>query len=536
MDGDNRWNQAAFGVADGHSTLDAAARALRANDLAGAETLLRSRLSVAPRDAEALRLLAGIALTTGHATEAEQLLRNAIAYAPGLALAYADLASLLCRLRRADEALALTDRAIATHPGDIWPLSIKTGVLSAERRTGEALPIHEELVRRAPAATVLWMNYGHALQALGRTAEAAASFRKALQLAPTNGAAWWGLANLRTVRLEDGDIASMEQALHSVDDTFQRTQFHFALGKAFGDQGQFGSSFANYEKANRLRGAIAPYDDAAIENLVQAHISTITPSFVAERHGHGCNADDAIFIIGMPRSGSTLVEQILDSHPMVEGAGELFELQQLVAGIIDRSGSKTSIAEAAARLDAKELCDLGQRYLDSTRRYRRSARRFFIDKMPSNWQYVALIQLILPRAKIIDVRRHPLACCLSSFSTYFSLRTSFPTSLEEIGRYYRNYVNMMDHMDMVHPGRVYRLYYERLVENPEKEIRGLLAHLGLPFDPACLNFHENQRPIHTPSAAQVRKPIHADGQQRWRAYEAWLSPLKAELHHILKQC
>jgi tetratricopeptide (TPR) repeat protein len=481
-------------------------------------------LAEVPDDVEALRLLAMIATRTGHTADAERLLRSAIAYRPDFILGHADLSSLLCRIGRADEALALLDREIAARPASIWPLSIKSGVLSAERRIEESLHVHEELVSRAPGSSVLWMNYGYALKTMGQTAQAVAAYRRSLQLDPVNGAAWWGLANLRTIPLDADDIRTMEQALPQVSDPFQKAQLQFALGKAFADQGQFEQSFGHYQQGNALRGALVPYDSRQTRELVLSHEKTLSPSFFAERGDCGHPADDVIFIVGMPRSGSTLVEQMLASHPLVEGTGELFELQD-IATAISRNSKGKSLSDAIARLAPSELEAMGRRYLDATHRHRRSSRRYFIDKMPGNWRFIALIRLILPNARIVDVRRDPLSCCLSAFSTYFNRASSFPANLHDLARYHNDYIRMMDHVDAVLPGQVHRLCYEQLVETPEVEIRRLLSHLGLDFDQSCLRFHESRRPVHTPSAQQVRLPIDCSGLDRWRNYEPWLSPL-----------
>jgi tetratricopeptide (TPR) repeat protein len=504
--------------------LTAAVHALHSNELAKAEALVRSRLAEAPDDTEALRLLAMIATRTGHAADAERLLRSAIAHRPGFVLGHADLSSLLCRMGRADEALVLLDHAIASHPTSLWPLSLKSGVLSAERRIEESLHVHAELVARAPDSSVLWMNHAHALKTMGRTEQAVVAYRRSLALDPANGAAWWGLANLRTVPLDANDIRTMEQALPAAGDPFQEVQIRFALGRAFADLGQFQQSFGHYEKANAMRGTLVPYDPRTTRELVVSHEEALAASFFAARHGSGHPADDPIFIVGMPRSGSTLVEQILASHPLVEGTGELFELQDIAAAI---SGNRTGISlpDAMAGLAPSELEALGQRYLDATRRHRRNGRRHFTDKMPANWRFIALIRLILPNARIVDVRRDPLSCCLSAFSTCFNRESSFPANLHDLARYHRDYIRMMDYGDAVLPGHVLRLHYERLVENPEAEIRRLLDYLGLDFDPSCLRFHENPRPVHTPSAQQVRLPINRSGLDRWRHYEPWLSPL-----------
>lgn len=468
---------------------------------------------------------------TGSSIDAEQLLRRVIERAPAFILAYADLASLLCRLDRADEAIALLDNVIEDPSRRLWALSLKTNILTGERRVDEALHVHEELVARAPGAAVPWMNYGYALKIVGRLEDAVAAYRRSLKINPANGFAWWGLANLRTIRLGSDDVTLLEQALEAVRDDVQRVQLHFALGKALGDLNQFELSFRHYQMANDIRGRLVPYK--AMDGVVRQIEAVFTPEFFAERVDLGLDGSEVIFIVGMPRSGSTLIEQILASHPLVEGLGELFELQNIVTRVIG-AHPQTTWPETVAKLTADELRILGQSYLNSARRHRRTDRPYFTDKMPSNWQYLGLIHLILPNAKIIDVRRHPIACGFSNFTTYFNLQTSVPNSLEDLARHYRSYVHMVAHFEATLHGRVYPVQYEEVIEDTEGEVRRVLAFLDLPFDSACLRFHENPRVVDTPSSEQVRTPVNSEGLGRWRNYEPWLAPLQNELGSLVE--
>jgi tetratricopeptide (TPR) repeat protein len=519
-----------------HPNLAAALQALQKDDMATAEALVRACLAGQPDNAEALRLLARIAVRTGFATDAEQLLRQALAVAPMFIETHVDLTSLLCRLSRPEEAVALLDLAIARQPDAIWPLSLKVAVLDAERRTEEALPLHETLVGRAPHVAAPWLNYGHALQAIGRVDDAVAAYRMSLRIDPGNGFAWLGLTGLRPDRLGPDDIASLERALSDCDDVLQHAQLHFALGRALGDCGRFAESFRHYESGNRLRRELAPYDAAATNDFVERAEAIFTPELLARNAGRDCDAPDPIFIIGMPRAGSTLVEQILASHPMIEGCGELFEMPNIAADLGNAPSPRSTWPKALAKLGADELQALGRRYLAAVRRHRRAGRPLFTDKMPSNWQHLGLIHLILPNARIIDVRRHPLPCCFSAFTTYFSRETSFPTTLEELGRYHTAYVRMVEHFEALLPGKIHRVQFGDLLAHPEREVSRLLDYLGLPFDAACLRFHENPRAVHTPSAQQVRRPINSDGQNRWRNYEPWLDALKDVLGPICEPC
>lgn len=393
----------------------------------------------------------------------------------------------------------------------------------------DALPIHEELVTQAPKAPTPWLNYGHALKIVGRLKEAVAAYRKSLELDPANGFAWIGLANLRKVRLDDHDITQLNRALQGATDDLQRVQLHFALGKALGDCGRYEHSFRHYQSAHEIRHRLVPYDAAVVDTLVRKTEALFTAEFLAERSSPASGDTDAIFIVGMPRSGSTLLEQILASHPMVEGLGELFDLQNIVAQVMHKNRTGASWLEVVENLSADECHALGESYIASVRQHRKTERPFFIDKMPSNWRYIGLIRLILPKARIIDIRRHPIPCCFSNFTTYFNAQTVAPNSLDDLSRDYLNYVRMVSHFEAVMPGTVHRIYLERLIGDFESEVRQLLEYLNLPFDQACLSFHENSRPVYTPSAEQVRRPINGEGLYWWRNYEAWLSPLQDKL-------
>lgn len=502
--------------------MELASHALRDGRWSRAKSLLASRLAEAPDDVEALKMMAGATSSSGAPDEAEALLRRAVELAPRDVQAHVELASLLSRLGRVDEAVALIDEELVRQPAAVWPLSLKAAVLEGAGRADEGLEAHRALLARAPRAALPWTNYGRALAAAGDLQAAIEAYRKSLALDPRQGLAWWGLANLRTIRLGPDDVTQMEQALSAVAEGLNRTQLHYALGKALGDQGRFGDSFTHYEAGNRLRGESAAYSATSLSEAVRQTSAVFTPAFLKARRGQGADAPDPIFIIGMPRSGSTLVEQILASHPLVEGLGELTDLGEVAAALAEETGQ----AEALGALDAAAVKALGGRYLSAVARRRRTARPFFTDKMPANWRHVGLIHLILPNAKIIDVRREPMACCLSSFTTYFNRQTSFPATLADLALFYGDYVRALDHFDNVLPGRVHRVRYERLVDDLEGETRRLLNYLGLPFAAECLRFHENPRAVQTPSAQQVRRPINREGLERWRGYEPWLGPLR----------
>ena len=509
-----------------------AADAMRGQRVERAESLIRAHLAADPDDPQGLRMLAEIAAVCGHVGDAERLLRKALDSAPGFVPLYINLAALLQDLRRTDEALALLDVVLTSAPDNTLVLSFKAEILTGADRMDEALETHQALLALVPDAAVAWMNYGHALRIVGRSREAVAACRESLRLDPASGFAWWALANLGTVKLDQEDLAAMQAALAGAGDDLDRLQLHFALGNALGSQERFEESFSHYAAANELRRVLIPYDPNRVTETVRQARALFTAQFLRARTGQGCAAPDPIFIVGLPRSGTTLIEQILASHPFVEGAGELPDMERLATAVAARAGA-ASWLDAVGGLRADALHELGAAYLGTTRACRRTERPFFTDKMPFNWAYVGLIHLILPNARIVDVRRHPLGCCFSNFSRYFSRTVSFASSLEDLGRYYVAYVRMMAHFDRALPGRVHRVSYEDLVANPEREVRRLLNSLGLPFDPACLRFYENPRAVHTPSAEQVRRPVNRDGLERWRRYEPWLGPLKATLGAVL---
>lgn len=456
----------------------------------------------------------------------ERRLLQAIRAEPDSARAHAAFISYLCSAGRIDEALFHLDQEARQRPSNIWPLSLKVGVLSAERRADEAIDLHYKLVAMAPDVPVLWSNFGNDLAALGMTSEAAAAYRSAVERAPELGAAWLGIADLRGMPFSDSDIKTMEQALQLAPDPHQRIQISFALGRALGDRGDFVRSFDNYAEANALRETLIPYDEARLAAFVEAH-RILQPSNLSAVEDVPTKTRGAIFIVGMPRSGSTLVEQILASHPVVEGLGELFALEEVAASI----GAFDNPAAFVGRLQSltqSQAAQLSADYMAKARRFRRTSRPFFTDKMPANWRFVALIRRIMPDASIVDVRRDPMACGFSAYTTYFNRHTDFPNSLEDVGRYYRSYRRMIDMAQASAPSRICDVDYERLVTNPDREIPTLLDRLQLPFSEACLAPEMNPRAVYTPSAQQVRSPIQRT-HDRFRKYLPWLGPLKASL-------
>ena len=513
-----------------------AAMALADNRLAVAEAGLRARLERRPTDVAALRMLAEVAGRLGRYPEAEALLRRALELAPAFTAARTNLAQVLHRQNKSADALAELDRLDARDPGH---RTLRAAVLARTGDTAGAVTLYAAVLADYPRQPKAWMSYGHALKAVGRTADSIAAYRAAIAQTPGLGEAWWSLANLKTLRFDDGDVAAMTAAL--VDERSDeladedRYHLHFALGKAHEDAARYAASFDHYARGNALRRETLRYDADEVTTHVERSTALFTREFFAARAGQGCQEADPIFIVGLPRSGSTLLEQILSSHSAVEGTSELPDLLSIAGRLGGRpqAGQASSYPDVLATLDAGQLRVLGEEYLERTRANRHTARPYFIDKMPNNFQHIGLIQLILPNARIIDARRHPLGCGFSGFKQHFARGQGFTYSLPEIGRYYRDYVRLMAHFDTVLPGRVHRVIYEALVADPEAEIRALLAYCGRPFEAGCLAFHANDRVVRTPSSEQVRQPIYAAAVEHWQHYDDWLGPLKAALGPVL---
>jgi tetratricopeptide (TPR) repeat protein len=521
----------------------APAVALQENRIADAEGLLREHLKQHPTDVAALRMLAEVAGRLGRYTDAETLLKRCLELAPSFTAARHNLAIVHTRQNRAVEALAEARHLLENEPRNPGYRALMAAIQSQLGEYGECIRLYEGVLGDYPRQPKVWMSYGHGLKTAGRTGEAIAAYRKATAIAPQLGEAWWSLANLKTFRFEPADLETMRRQLARTDIAQEdRFHLHFALGKALEDAARYEDSFTHYAEANRLRREMIRYEPDHATGLVQRSKALFTPEFVAARAGAGCPARDPIFIVGLPRSGSTLVEQILSSHSQVEGTMELPDIPAMVRAIAsgDAKGTaaradRTRYPGVLAELGPDRLRELGEEFLERTRVQRKTGAPLFIDKLPNNWQHVGLIHLMLPNAKIVDARRHPLSCGFSVFKQHFARGQSFSFKLEDIGRYYRDYVELMAHFDAVLPGCVHRVHYEAMVADTEHEVRRLLDYCGLPFEDACLRFHENERAVRTPSAEQVRQPIYTDALEQWRHYEAWLGPLRDALGPVLTE-
>jgi tetratricopeptide (TPR) repeat protein len=510
-----------------------AGAALCDNRIAVAEALLREHLKQFPTDVAAIRMLAEVAGRIGRMGDSETLLRRSLELAPSFTGARHNLALVLHRQHRPAEALVEINRVLATDAKNPGYRNLKAAVLSAIGEYDQAIDIYSAVLAEYPKQAKAWMSYGHALKTAGRQDECISAYRRSIDLMPGLGEAYWSLANMKTFRFSASELDAMRAQLARNDLSEEdRFHFHFAIGKALEDSALHAESFEHYATGNRLRRAGIRYDADETSAHVQRSRANFSSQFFAEHAGMGTPAPDPIFIVGLPRAGSTLLEQILSSHPAVEGTMELADIA-FMAGSLRKSRPGSTYLEVLAQLSADELRGLGEKYLEQTRIQRKTDAPFFIDKMPNNFMHVGLIHLILPNAKIIDARRHPLGCCFSNFKQHFARGQHFTYSLEDLGRYYRDYVELMAHFDAVLPGRVHRVIYERMVDDTEAEVRRLLAYCGLPFDERCLRFYENERAVRTASSEQVRQPIFREGVDQWRHYDPWLGPLKEALGSVL---
>ena len=540
IDGDLKGADAAYAQHIKASTKDPrlmnAALALCENQIGQAELLLREHLKKFPTDVAAIRMFAEVAGRLGRYKDAENLLARCLELAPGFNAARYNYAMALYRLNKNIAALQQIDILTASEPRNSGYRNLKAVVLANIGDYQESLEIYADVLAKHPDQARIWMSYGHALATAGRQQDSIAAYRRCIALAPTLGEAYYSLANLKTFRFDATEVQTMRTHLASAGITNEdRAHFHFAIGKALEDSGSYAESFEQYAQGNRLRAAVVGYDSAATTAFVRRARQVLTRDFFTAREGFGAPAADPIFIVGLPRAGSTLVEQILASHSLVEGTMELPDMLALAAELGGKaSGSQESAyPQALTDLSAQECRALGERYIEQTRIQRKTGKPFFIDKMPNNFQHIGLIRLALPNARIIDARRHPMACCFSGFKQYFARGQRFTYSLEDIGRYYRDYVELMAHFDAVIPGRIHRVIYETMVGDTEGEVRRLLDFCGLPFEPATLSFYANERAVRTASAQQVRQPIFREGIDQWRHYEPWLQPLRDALAEAL---
>jgi tetratricopeptide (TPR) repeat protein len=482
-----------------------------------------------------MRLLARIGLTRDVLDDAETLLEAVLKIAPDYRAARYDYACVLLERHLYQRACEEAEALLATEPHhlDYRALYARASVGLGEH--DRAITLYRKLLQEVPGAADLHLSLAHSLKTQGQQAESIEAYRAAAAVRPDFGDAYWSLANLKTYRFRDDEIASMRAAEAApATQTVDRYHLCFALGKAFEDRADYAESWRYYSQGNALKRSESRYRAEIIEINTRKQIEVCTREFFASREGFGVPRPDPIFIVGLPRAGSTLIEQILASHSGVEGTHELGEIPRIV---LDLQGRQPDLdnpryPDVLAELKPEDFRRLGEKYLSDTRIYRGN-KPYFIDKMPNNFRHIGLIHLILPNAKIIDVRREPIACCFSNLKQLFATGQEFSYSVEDIARYYRTYLDAMQHWDEVLPGRVLRVQHEDVVDDLESNVRRILDFCGLPFEPSCLEFYKTARSVRTASSEQVRQPIFRDGVDQWKNYEPWLDPLKEALGDAL---
>ena len=504
-------------------------------DLSAAENILKTYLQTTGEHVEALRLLASLERERGVLHEAERLLESALKLAPNYRATRLDYVRMLIDRQKYPQADEVIHAMLSSEPGSTDCLSLYAAVCVGLGRYEPAIVLYRRLLAASPASAELHVALGHALRSVGRQEEAIKSYKTAAAIRPSFGDSYWSLANLKSYRFSDDEIAYMRrEEATAATGPIDRYHLCFALGKAYEDRSDYAESWQYYERGNRLRRAENRYDPQVTESSAREQMEVCTRQFFSARIGVGAPNPDPIFIVGLPRSGSTLIEQILASHSQIEGTHELYDIQRMALDMqkhgsgADNPGYPSILAE----LPPEDFRRLGERYITDTRAYR-TDRPFFIDKMPNNFRHLGLIHLMLPNATIIDVRREPMACCFSNLKQLFASGQEFTYSMEDMARYYWSYLDLMQHWDDVLPGRVLRVWYEEVVEDLETNVRRILEFCGFEFQMACLDFYRTKRSIRTPSSEQVRQPIFREGLFSWRNYEPWLRPLQDALGDAL---
>jgi tetratricopeptide (TPR) repeat protein len=513
-------------LADAYAALDQ-------GRLETAEGLARRRLREGTNEVAAFTLLAAIALRRGDDLAEAASLDAVLLRADCDSTAREQLVRLMIRQGRTEDALPPIERILAAEPGNSAYLVLKVLALQLAERHAEGLAIITQLIADHPDNSDFWLLAGNQQRYMGHSREAVDCYRRAIELRPGHGMAHWALSNFETFRFAAREIENMQRQLALVPPVGpDATGLEFSLGKALEDRSEFAASFEHYGRGNSLARASFHYDPNATTAFVQRFKNTFSNRFFSDRADCGQSARDPIFIVGLPRSGSTLLEQILASHSEVEGTRELAYIPTIARELAGTPETAARYPENLASLDKAAVEVLAARYLASAQKHRPLGKARFVDKMHGNFASLGLIHLMFPHAAIIDARRHPMACGFACYKQLFNPGMNFAYDLNELGRYYRDYVDLMDHVDRVLPGRVYRLHYERLVTDTESEVRRLLDYCKLSFEPQCLRFYENRRVAQTISSEQVRQPIYTASLGQWRHFEPWLEPLKSALQDL----
>lgn len=483
-----------------------------------------------PADPRGMAMLGTVAMQLGALEQSAHFLRRAITGGQNGVEVRRNLVSVLAQQER----LALVEpmiASLASETGDPSLSSLHANVLERLGKSGPALALQEQQAEAYPEKAHVWVAYGHGLRAAGRTDDAVAAYRQAIAADPEFGEAWWGLAGVRVKAIDDTDIAKMHKALGIAVDLRNVAPIHFALGRAYGARGMHEKAFEHFETANRLRAESIGYDPRELTDEVGEVVEKVDPAFIASLPANPIGPDRPIFIVSLPRSGSTLLEQMLGSHPEIEPVGELPYIPAILRSFLElatRRG-KITVPQAIAAMTDDQAAAFGKDYLARSALHRKTDSPHFIDKLPQNWSNVLFIRKILPQARFIDIRRPAMDCCFSNFTQSFTSAHASSFTLEHIGQCYVDYVRLMEHFDAVAPGLVKHVSYERLIDDPHSQLVPLLEYLGLRWDDAVLEFHKLDRVVRTPSSEQVRRPLNRDGMQVWKPYSQWLAPLRKTL-------
>ena len=506
-------------------------------EIEAAESLVRQYLLAHGDHIEGMRLLAQIGMKLDVLDDAELLLEGVLQMEPGYRAARLDYVQVLLQRHRHRQAREQVRLLLKEEPGNRAGLTAQATISTELGECEQALKLYGDLLRETPDHAELHLSVAHTLKTLGRQNEAIESYHRAAAVRSGYGDAYWSLANLKTYRFTDEEIVQM-RAHEAAPRVALADRFHlcFALGKALEDRGEYAESFVYYERGNALKKRECRYHPEYTERNTAAQKVVCTREFFAEREGWGNLSEAPIFIVGLPRAGSTLIEQILASHSQVEGTMELSDIPRLVQQLRGRGAEEESrYPTVLAQLSREDFARFGEQYLTDTQLYRRAGKPRFIDKMPNNFRHIGLMHLMLPNARIIDARRSAMACCFSNFKQLFASGQQFTYSFGDIARYYRTYVELMDHWERALPGVVLRVQHEELVADFEPQVRRIIEFCGLPFEAECLEFHKTTRRVHTASSEQVRRPINAEGLEQWRRFEPWLAPLREVLGDLAER-
>jgi tetratricopeptide (TPR) repeat protein len=503
------------------------------NKLYKAERLCRHFLQNNKHHIEGMRLLAEIAGKLEILDDAEFLLESCVEFAPDYERARYDYANILLKKQKFEKAHEQTKLLIKSNPDNLAYQSLLANATSGIGDYEKAIALYNDVLSKSQNQIMLLVMRGHAQKTIGLFDDAIGSYQKAYQLQPDYGDAYWSLANTKTYDFPDKEITQM-QACESAETTFLHDKIHicFALGKAFEDRREYGKSFEYYARGNELKQESVRHRESYLAIRTSSQIEVCTEKLFAQKKELGFAASDPIFIVGLPRAGSTLLEQIMASHSQVDGTLEIPNIIALAHRLRGRKSfdddASSNYPSILTTLEDEYFSRFGEQYIEDTRVYRGDA-PYFVDKNPNNFFHIGLIKLILPNARIIDARRHPMACCFSGFKQLFGQGQEFTYGLTQIGNYYKNYVELMDHWDRVLPGFVLRVQHEDVIADVESEARRLLEFCGLPFEQSCVEFYKTDRSVRTPSSEQVRLPIYRSGLDQWRNFEPWLDPLKDAL-------